>query len=182
MATYFINETDAGAGEDGAEARAFEVETLADGRYRLVTPEGRELVIDAYAPSDGRLQMIVEGHSYDTTVRPQAGADATAQAVQIRGEVHELEVLNARQKRMLAAGVGARGADGPDLVSPMAGKVVALACAPGDTVAQGDCIIIVEAMKMENDLKAHLSGTIREIHVAEGDAVEVGDVLISIDS
>jgi|GEM_PF-1472014 len=181
MATYFINEHDAVAQEDAAEARAFEVETLADGRYRLLTPEGREVLIDAYAPSQGRLQMIVEGKSYDASVRAQTRADAQVQAVQIRGEFHEFEVLNARQKRMLAAGIGARGADGPDLVSPMAGKVVAVVCAEGDTVAQGDCIIIVEAMKMENDLKAHVGGAISKIHVAEGDAVEVGDVLISIE-
>src|SRR5690606_32364933 len=135
MATYFINENDAPAEGDAAEARAFEVETLADGRYRLVTPEGREVLVDAYAPADGRLQMIIEGKSYDTTVRAQTRADAQVQAVQVRGEFHEFEVLNARQKRMRAAGIGVRGADGPDLVSPMAGKVVAVVCAEGDTVA-----------------------------------------------
>lgn len=181
MATYFINndavESDVAEGEEAAQPRAYEVETLEDGRYRLVTPDGRELVVDAYAPEDGRLQMIVEGQSYDATVRQQ---DAV-QAVQVRGEFHEVEVLNERQRRMRAAGVGSRGADGPDLVSPMAGKVVSVACAEGDEVAEGDCIIIVEAMKMENDLKAHVGGNIAKIHVAEGDAVEVGDVLISIE-
>lgn len=179
MATYFINEqveTDLADGEV-AEPRSFEVETVAEGMYRVVTPEGRELFVDAYAPDAGRLQMIIEGASYDATVREQDGA----QAIQIRGEFHELEVLNERQKRMRAAGIGARGADGPDLVSPMAGKVVSIACAQGDEVAEGDCIIIVEAMKMENDLKAHLGGAISQIHVKEGDAVEVGDVLISIE-
>lgn len=180
MATYFINEdvVESDAAEDEvAEPRSYEVETVADGMYRLVTSEGREVFLDAYAPQPERLQMIVEGESYDATVLQKDGV----QAIQIRGEFHEIEVLNERQRRMRAAGIGSRGANGPDLVSPMAGKVVSIACAQGDAVAEGDCIIIVEAMKMENDLKAHLSGAISEIHVKEGDAVEVGDVLISIE-
>lgn len=180
MATYFINDEtvdDASTEGEAPEPRSYEVTTLEDGSYKLVTPDGREVLIDAYAPETDRLHMIAEGQSYDATVRQDEGA----QAIQIRGEFHQIEVLNERQRRMRAAGVGSRGADGPDLISPMAGKVVAVTCAQGDEVAEGDCIIIVEAMKMENDLKAHLSGAISQIHVAEGDAVEVGDVLISIE-
>ncbi len=171
MPAYFITNGD----ED--EARCYEVETLEDGRYRVVTPDGDELVVDAYAPEAGRLQMLVDGKSYDTDVRD--GLDGYV--VQLRKETHRVNVLNERQKRMRVAGVGARGAGGPDLVSPMAGKVVALSCAEGDEVEQGECVIIVEAMKMENDLKAHITGTIATIHVAEGDAVEIGDVLVSIE-
>jgi biotin carboxyl carrier protein len=172
MAGYFITN-----GAEESEASRFEVETLEDGRYRLVTPEGREVLVDAYAPETGRLQMIVDGQSYDAAVQEEDGA----QVVQLRGESHSVEVLNERQKRMSAAGVGSRGAGGPDLVSPMAGKIVAVTCAEGDEVEEGDCVVIVEAMKMENDLKAHISGTIGTVHVAEGAAVEVGDVLISIE-
>lgn len=172
MPAYFITN-----GEPD-EARCFEVDTLEDGRYRVVTPEGEELVVDAYAPENGRLQMIVDAHSYDTDVRE--GADGYV--VQLRKETHKVTVLNERQKRMRVAGVGARGAGGPDLVSPMAGKVVAVSCAEGDEVEEGDRVVIVEAMKMENDLKAHISGTVATIHVAEGDAVEIGDVLVSIEA
>ncbi len=172
MPSYFITN-----GEPD-EAREFEVETLEDGRYRITTPEGAEHVVDAYAPQTGRLQLLLDGHSYDTDVRERGGE----QIVQLRGETHKISVLNARQKRMRVAGVGARGAGGPDLVSPMAGKIVALSCAEGDEVEEGDCVIIVEAMKMENDLKAHITGTVSTIHVAAGDAVEIGDVLVSIES
>lgn len=172
MPAYFISNGDE---EDG---RCFEVETLADGRYLVVTPEGEELTIDAYAPIEGRLQMIVNGASFDTDVR----AKDSLHTVQLRGETHHIDVLNERQKRMRVAGVGARGAGGPDLVSPMAGKIVALTCAEGDQVEEGECVVIVEAMKMENDLKAHISGAISTIHVAEGDAVEIGDALVSIES
>ena len=101
--------------------------------------------------------------------------------MQLRGESEHLYVLNERQKRMRIAGAAARGAGGPDLCSPMAGKVVAVCCEQGQQVDEGETVVIVEAMKMENDLKAHLSGAISAVHVAEGDAVEIGDVLVSID-
>lgn len=172
MPAYFITNG------DEEDARCFEVETLEDGRYKVVTPEGQEVVIDAYAPQQGRLQMLIDGGSYDVDVR----AKESEHTVQLRNETHHINVLNERQKRMSVAGVGARGAGGPELVSPMAGKVVAVQCAEGDEVEEGECVIIVEAMKMENDLKAHISGSIAKIHVSEGDAVEVGDVLVSIEA
>jgi biotin carboxyl carrier protein len=177
MPAYFIT-NDADTGDDEQEARCFEVETLDDGSYRVVTPEGNEITVDAYAPMVGRLQMIVDGASFDADVR----AKDSLHTVQLRGETHQIDVLNERQRRMRVAGVGARGAGGPDLVSPMAGKIVALSCAEGDDVEQGECVVIVEAMKMENDLKAHITGTVTTIHVSEGDAVEIGDALVSIES
>lgn len=171
MPAYFITNG------DEEEARCFEVETLDDGTYKIVTPEGQEVIVDAYSPELGRIQMLLDGHSYDVDTREKDG-DFT---VQTRGETHKLTVLNERQRRMRVAGVGARGAGGPDLVSPMAGKVVAIACEEGAEVGEGDCVVIVEAMKMENDLKAHISGSISKVHVAAGDAVEIGDVLVSIE-
>jgi oxaloacetate decarboxylase alpha subunit len=185
MPAYFIsNDEQTSDGEladkpasDKQAARCYEVETLADGSYQVVTPDGEKLNIDAYAPIEGRLQMIVDGASFDADVR----AKDSEHTVQLRGETHHIDVLNERQKRMRVAGVGARGAGGPDLVSPMAGKIVALSCAEGDDVDEGDCVIIVEAMKMENDLKAHITGTVTTIHVTAGDAVEIGDVLVSIE-
>lgn len=175
MANYFVqNGASADADQD---ARRYEVETLADGRYRMVTPQGRELLIEAFEPEAARVHMLIDGQSFDAAIHEVEGR----QHVQLNAEFHAFEVLNERQKRMSAAGVGARAAGGPDLVSPMAGKVVALACAEGDAIEEGQCVIIVEAMKMENDLKAHISGTVAKIHVSQGDAVEVGDVLISIE-
>ena len=171
MPSYFITNG------DEEDSRCFEVETLEDGRYKIVTPDNEELIVDAYSPLEGRLQMLVGEQSYDVDVR-EKDKDF---AVQLRGESEHVTVLNERQKRMRVAGVGARGVGGPDLVSPMAGKIVALECAEGDQVDEGECVVIVEAMKMENDLKAHIAGTISTVHVGPGDAVEIGDVLVSIE-
>lgn len=99
---------------------------------------------------------------------------------QLRGETHRVHVLNERERRMRIAGVGERGGGGPTLESPMAGKVVAVHVEEGASVEAGDKVVIVEAMKMENDLKAHKAGAVSRVCVAPGDTVEIGDVLLEI--
>ena len=163
---------------NGEEQETYEVVTLKDGRYRVVKPNGDEVIIDAFEPERGRLHLLTEGgQSHDIAIREQEG-DFT---VQIRGTDTRVEVLNERQLRMRAAGVGGRGASGPELKSPMAGKVVAVTAVEGAAVVEGEVVVIIEAMKMENDLKAHQSGTIASIAVTPGQAVEIGDVLVTIE-
>ncbi|MFU8806725.1 MAG: acetyl-CoA carboxylase biotin carboxyl carrier protein subunit [Bradymonadaceae bacterium] len=161
----------------GEEERRFEVETLEDGRYRVNTPEGDELIIDAYAPNVGQLHLLVGERAYDVDVRE----NGEGYGVRLGGEAHHVDVLNERQRRMQIAGTGGKKGGGPDLTSPMAGKVVAVNVEPGEVVDQGQAVIIIEAMKMENDLKAHKSGKVERVHVEAGQLVEIGDVLVTID-
>ncbi len=171
MPNYYVME--------GDEEREFSVETLEDGRYRIVKPDGSDVTVSAFQPAKGRMHLLTDGgESHDFSVREDDGV----YTVQIRGIDTDVDVLNERQKRMREAGVGGRGASGPDLVSPMAGKIVAVKVAEGDTVEEGQVVVIVEAMKMENDLKAHVSGTVTAVGVGEGQAVEIGDVLVSIEA
>ena len=170
MPNYLLTDAD-------GEEMTFEVQTQPSGTYLITTPDGQTLEVDAYAPEPGRLNMLVEAMAYDVDVR----RDERGQThVDVDSHRSTFEVLNPRQQRMRAAGVGGGGAAGPELVSPMAGKVIALNVAVGDRVAKGDAVIIVEAMKMENDLKAHVEGTVATIEVEPGQAVEVGDVLVTI--
>jgi biotin carboxyl carrier protein len=66
------------------------------------------------------------------------------------------------------------------VVAPMPGKIVALKCAVGQTVKSGDVVLILEAMKMEQEIKAKTDGTISEIKVSTGMSVQKEDVLIII--
>lgn len=161
---------------DGEEM-TFEVQTQPSGVYLITTPDGETLKVDAYAPEEGRLNMLIEAMMYDVDARRDERGHVS---VDIDSHRASFEVLNPRQQRMRTAGVGSSGAAGPELVSPMAGKVIALNVAVGDQVTKGDPVIIVEAMKMENDLKAHVDGVVASIDVEPGQAVEVGDVLVTI--
>jgi pyruvate carboxylase subunit B len=68
-----------------------------------------------------------------------------------------------------------------DIVAPMPGRVVKVLVAPGDTVAAHQGLVVVEAMKMENELRAARAGTVAAVHVAEGVSVEAGTVLVVVE-
>ena len=85
--------------------------------------------------------------------------------------------------RMRAAGgvrgKSAEGADG-NVLSPMPGKVVKVLVAEGDEVAAGVPVVVVEAMKMENELASTRAGVVQKVHVKPGDAVEGGARLVTV--
>ena len=86
--------------------------------------------------------------------------------------------LNGRRRRRDEGGVSG---DGPQrIAAPMPGKVVRVLVRPGDAVGVRQPLIVVEAMKMENELRAGRSGTISEIHVKEGASVDAGALLMVI--
>ncbi len=159
------------------EERLWRVKTVGEGRYEMVTPEGKTLEVDARDVGTGGLHLLVDGQSVDASVVELEEAFQ----VQVGAERHDVQVLNERQQRMEAAGAGAGAGGGPELVSPMAGKVVKIVGEVGSTVEEGDPLVVVEAMKMENDLQAHRAGEVVAIPVEEGQAVEIGDVLARIE-
>ena len=85
-----------------------------------------------------------------------------------------------RPKRAAASKSGGSGGSG-DVIVPMQGTIVKVMVAAGDTVEAGDPIVVLEAMKMENNVCAEKSGTVTEIKVAEGDSVGGGDVVAVIE-
>ena len=81
-----------------------------------------------------------------------------------------------------AGGSAGQGADGESrLTAPMPGKVVRVLAQPGDQVAAGQPLVVVEAMKMENELGAARAGTVKDVPVQEGMSVEVGRLLAVIE-
>lgn len=75
-----------------------------------------------------------------------------------------------------APGAGA----GEVVAAPMPGHILSVAVKPGDAVKEGDTVVVMEAMKMENEIKAHAAGTVAEVRVAKGQDVGVGEVLVVI--
>jgi glutaconyl-CoA decarboxylase len=69
---------------------------------------------------------------------------------------------------------------GQTLKAPMPGKITHVAVQAGDRVARGDTLLVIEAMKMENEFKAGADGTVTEVRVSPGQAVNPGDVLVVV--
>ncbi len=119
-----------------------------------------------------------------TSVRPivvRPGVGAGRWLITIAGRTTEVTVLDERT-RALAAVVGDSRASRPtSIVAPMPGLVVRVNVAPGDRVAEGQGVVVVEAMKMENELRATAEGTVASVHVDPGATVEKGAVLVTFE-
>jgi len=72
----------------------------------------------------------------------------------------------------------AAGTGGKKIQAPMPGKILAVKTAPGDAVKSGTVLVILEAMKMENDIMAPADGTVKAVNIKEGDSVNTGDILL----
>jgi biotin carboxyl carrier protein len=100
----------------------------------------------------------------------------------VDGQPFRVEIQDEQERRLRAAvGKGDAKPAKRVVTAPMPGKVVKLLVRPGQAVQAGDGVIVVEAMKMENELKAPAAGTVKEVRVEEGRPVSGGDVLVVIE-
>jgi biotin carboxyl carrier protein len=78
--------------------------------------------------------------------------------------------------------VASAGHTGKDLIkAPMPGTILSIAVTPGETVQKGQVLLILEAMKMENEIVAPRAGTVAGIHISKGSSVKAGELLVSLD-
>ena len=157
------------------DARTFEVELGPEGP-RI---DGRAVDADlAHVEGTDLRSLLLDGESYRLLARKQGGG---LWEVHLRGRKIVAEAVDERTRtiRDMTGAVG--GHTGPQPIrAPMPGLVVKLEVEEGDTVEAGQGVVIVEAMKMENELKAEASGVVSRIHVAAGEAVEQDQILIDL--
>jgi biotin carboxyl carrier protein len=99
--------------------------------------------------------------------------------VEIAGRTLNVEVRDPRERTRKGAGAGAAGRQ--NIVAPMPGKVIRVLVAAGAVVEAGQGLIVVEAMKMQNEMKAPKAGTVVQVNAAEGATVAVGETLMAIE-
>jgi biotin carboxyl carrier protein len=138
--------------------------------------DGRAFTIDAVPGQNGSLSLLVEGKSYE--VRQQALGDEIG--VVIDSQVFRVRVEDPRSLRSRRSHDGGReGAR--KITAPMPGKVVRILAGLGAEVEAGQAVLVIEAMKMQNELKATKKGKVNKLNVAEGDAVEAGQTLAEVE-
>jgi len=153
----------------GGEERLIEVTPRENG-YRVVIGE-RELDLDAVHLQGFALSLIAGTGSYRCDIDPGKNGQIR---VLVGETVYPLEILDARRLRMRRAG-GQFTREGPQRIdAPMPGKVTRVLVKAGDQVEEGQGLVVVEAMKMENELKSPKAGKVTELHAVEGEAVESG--------
>ncbi len=158
---------------DGQE---FEVEIL--GRHR-VKINGQELAVDFQSVSGQPLySLIVDGRSFEAYIYPAEGD----WQVLLHGDLYDVKVEDERERRLRAAS-GKQAADvgAFQLKAPMPGLVVTVPVQPGDSVEKGDVLVILESMKMQNELRSPKAGTVAAVKVQPGDSVEQRETLVVVE-
>ncbi len=167
--------------EVGGKEQEISVEAAGGGLYR-VTRDGVTRVFDARRISGS-------ARAATWSLLPEGGGAAAL--VDVDGVLPDLVVTHqgaslpikiSDARRKLAAAVSRPQATGPTLMrSPMPGKVVKVLVRVGDAVKSGQGIVVVEAMKMENELRAPRDGVVKSVPIQEGQAVEAGQTLATIE-
>lgn len=141
--------------------------------------DDREYELEASEPEANVFLLKRAGKIYEFYVAP-AAQPGSPQIISSRK--NDLEVTLIDPKRLRGSAGAGGSADGlAEIKTMMPGKVVRLIASVGDAVEKGDAVLVVEAMKMQNDLKAPKDGVVKEIKVAEGSTVSAGDVLAVIE-
>ena len=121
--------------------------------------------------------LIIDGKSYESYVYE------TEEGLQVlmRGQLYNLTVEDEREKRLRSAAGGGASASGEfNMKAPMPGLVVSISVAEGDKVEKGQVLVILESMKMQNELKSPKAGTITRLRVKPGETVEQRQALLSV--
>lgn len=157
------------------DGKEYTVEILDEHR---ISVDGQVQEIDFESVSGQPVySLIIDGKSYESYVYE------TEEGLQVllRGHLYNLTVEDEREKRLRAAAGGGASASGEfNLKAPMPGLVVSIPVAEGDQVEKGQVILILESMKMQNELKSPKAGTVTRIRVKPGETVEQRQPLLSV--
>jgi biotin carboxyl carrier protein len=149
--------------------------TQENGRYR-VTLGDQVWEVDARLTAHGIYSLLIDGVSHVADVDDHAGECV----VEVAGETYVIQVEEQTRYIIRTRGGAAGGVGGQTVKAPLPGKITHVAVQAGDAVTGGQSLVVIEAMKMENELKATAAGTVREVRVVAGQAVNAGDVLVVI--
>ncbi|MCE8030173.1 sodium-extruding oxaloacetate decarboxylase subunit alpha [Billgrantia desiderata] len=124
-----------------------------------------------------------QGEGKLPATRAAAPAGPETYTVKVNGKQYVVEVaeggeIGAVQEQAQPQAAAPAASSGATITAPLAGNIFKVNVRPGDSVQEGDVVIILEAMKMETEVRAASSGTVSEVKVGEGDSVAVGDTLI----
>jgi biotin carboxyl carrier protein len=159
----------------GAETRIVELERNAD--HWSINLDGQPLDVDAVEIAPNTFSILLHGQSHEIRVTPSASGTLT---LQTRLEEFTAVVLDPRAwSGRHHSALEATGRQ--QVVAPMPGKVVRLLVKAGDTVEAGQGLLVIEAMKMQNEIRSPKSGTVERLLVKEGQPVNAGEILAWID-
>jgi biotin carboxyl carrier protein len=160
----------------GEQSYNVEIEEIGKSLYRVAV-DGNEFLVDGKKTGRTNYSLIVDNRSFEIEV----DNSRDEYRVLVDGRNYHVHLVDERRVRV-GGGQSDIELQGRQKVSvPMPGKVIAVLVSEGDNVERGQGLVIVEAMKMENEVRSPTAGEVKEIKVKPGDAVEGGAVLIVVE-
>ncbi len=157
----------------------YEVNIQCDGRRVVANIDGREYDLEVSEPEPNVYLFKHEGKIFEAFVSPTAAALGDVE-VSVRNDHFEIKLID--PKRLRGVGSDTAAAEGiAEIRSAMPGKIVRILAEVGETVEKGQGIIVVEAMKMQNELKSPKFGVVKEFRVGVDSTVSSGDILVTIE-
>jgi biotin carboxyl carrier protein len=152
------------------------VELIRDGQRWRAIVDGQPIEADAVEIAPHTYSILMGGKSHELRVSPLPDGSLKVLATQTE---FLAQVIDPREWRGRHGAAEVQGRQ--QIVAPMPGKIVRILVKPGDAVELGQGLIVVEAMKMQNEIRSPKSGAVEKIAAKEGDAVNAGDVLLWVD-
>ena len=156
--------------------KTYRVELMRMGERWKCRLDGRELPLDVGSAEDGMLSLLLDGKSYEVK-QEIVGTESNVVIGHERFSVSVRDPRSFRSRRR----TGATEQGVMKIKAPMPGKVVRILAAVGARVEAGQSVMVIEAMKMQNELKAPKNGVVKKINVVEGAAVEAGQSLAEVE-
>ncbi len=153
---------------------------LGNKTYKVGFEEGEGLSVVSIDQEQKEIQVVpIDKSVYSILVGSESftvGVHKEGKKIQVfyDGDLYEMESVSGRDATKTD------GAGGPDIIVPMHSRVVKILKEQGEKVVEGESVVVVEAMKMESELKASFAGTVKEVRVKEGESVEKDSVLVRI--
>jgi oxaloacetate decarboxylase alpha subunit len=160
----------------GGVTHTVEVDEGNEAELVRVTVDGREYLLDATTPAPGVYVLLTDGKVFRAFVWERRGR----REVQIGEHTTSIEIGSARGQRPSARSAAAVSGR-QEITAPMSGRVVQMLVQDGQTVQDGESLVIIEAMKMETEIRSVAQGQVKEVRVQAGMAVEAGQTLLVIE-
>lgn len=160
----------------GEQTYTVEIEEVDKSYYRVAV-DGGEFFVDGRKTAHNNYSLIVDNRSFEVDV----DISEDEYRVLVDGRNYHIQLIDERRMRMgeFQSGLELQGRQ--EVSVPMPGKVIAVLVAEKERVEKGQGLVIVEAMKMENEVRSPIAGEIKEVRVKTGESLEAGDILLVVE-
>ena len=160
----------------GDQNYTVEIEEVGKSLYR-VSVDGNEILVDGKKTGRSNYSLIINHRSFEVDV----DITETEYRVLVDGRNYHIDLVDERRRRVGGSQSGFQLEGRQNISVPMAGKVIAVLVNEGDHIEKGQGLVIVEAMKMENEVRSPIQAEVKEVKVKTGQAVEAGELLLIVE-